>query len=132
MTGGILEVEPPPVVVDLIRPLVSRVGPIRQPTLGDSEEDGDKEEGDVSSLEGEQGSEEEEEEENLLPNPLKKKTYNANHLPDELFTAAFASKASTSKRKALDDEEDNPPKMTPKKPKRSHSRKDLLIVGYAF
>ena len=101
-------------------------------SMGDSEEDGDKEEGDVSSLEGEQGSEEEEEEENLLPNPLKKKTYNANHLPDELFTAAFASKASTSKRKALDDEEDNPPKKTSKKPKRSHSRKDLLIVGYAF
>jgi hypothetical protein len=99
---------------------------------GDSEKD-DDEQGDVSSFEGEQGSEEEEEEEeeeeaeSLPPNPLKK-TYNANHLPDELFTAAFASKTSTSKRKSPDDD---PPKQTSKKPKRSHTRTDL-IVGYAF
>ena len=111
-------------------------------SVGDLEEDGDdkEEQEDVSSLEGEQGEEEEEEEEEedeveekaeiLLPKPLKK-TYNANHLPDELFTAAFASKASTSKRKVLDDEEDNPPKKTTKKPKRSHTQRDLL-VGYAF
>ena len=106
-------------------------------SAGDLEEDGDdkEEQEDVSSLEGEQGEEEEEEEEDeeteiLLPNPLKKKTHNANHLPDELFTAAFASKASTSKRKVLDDEEDNSPKKTTKKPKRSHIQRDLL-VGYA-
>jgi hypothetical protein len=103
-------------------------------SVGDSEKDGDDEEEqeDVSSLEGDQGSMEEEEEEEEAeippPNPLKKKTYNANHLPDELFTAAFASKASTSKRKAPDDD---PPKQTSKKLKRLHTRRDL-IVGYAF
>jgi hypothetical protein len=99
-------------------------------SVGDSEEDGDdkEEEEDVSGLEDEEGSEEEEEE---IPPP--KKTFNANHLPDELFAAAFASKASTSKRKAPDEEEDNPSKRTPKMTKRSHThtRKDL-IVGYAF
>ena len=106
-------------------------------SVGDLEEDGDdkEEQEDVSSLEGEQGEEEEEDEDEeteiLLPNPLKRKTHNANHLPDELFTAAFASKASTSKRKVLDEEEDNPPKKTTKKPKRSHTQRDLL-VGYAF
>ena len=96
-------------------------------SLGDSEKDDDdkEEQEDVSSLEGE---EEEKEAEILPPNPLKKKTYNANHLPDELFTAAFASKTSTSKRKAPDDD---PPKQTSKKPKRSHTRRDI-IVGYAF
>jgi hypothetical protein len=51
------------------------------------------------------------------------------HLPDELFPAAIASKASTSKRKAPDDD---PSKQTSKKPKRLHTRRDLLIVGYAF
>ena len=107
-------------------------------SVDDSEKDGDdkEEREDVGSLEDEQDSEEEEEEEEekvetLLPNPLKKKTYKANHLPDELFTAAFASKASTSKRKDPDVEEDNPPKQTSKKLKRSHTRRDL-IVGYAF
>ena len=104
-------------------------------SVGDSEKDSDdkEEQEDVSSLEDEQGSEEDEEGEAeiLPPNPLKIK-HNANHLPDELFTAAFASKASTSKRKAPDDnKEDNPPKQTSKKPKRSHTRRDL-IVGYAF
>jgi hypothetical protein len=102
---------------------------------GDSEKDDDdkEEKEDVSSFEGEQDSEEEEEEEEedadfLSPNPLKKKTYNANHLPDELFTAAFASKKSASKRKVPDDDA---PKQTSKKPKRSHTRRDL-IVGYAL
>ena len=104
--------------------------------VGDSGKDGDdkEEEEDVSSLELEQGSDddddEKEEAEILAPDPLKK-TYKANHLPDELFTAAFASKASKSKRKTKDIEEDNPPKQTSKKPKRSHTREDL-IVGYAF
>ena len=104
-------------------------------SVGDSEKDSDdkEEQEDVGSLEDEQSSEEEEEEEKAeTSNPLKKIKYNANHLPDELFTAAFASKASTSKRKAPDDnKEDNLPKQTSKKPKRSHTRRDL-IVGYAF
>ena len=107
-------------------------------SVGDSEEDGDdtEEQEDGSSLEGELSSEEEEEEEEeeeaeiLPPNPSKK-TYNANHLPDELFTAAFASKASTSKRKDPEYEDDNPSKQTSKKPKRSQTRRDL-IVGYVF
>ena len=104
-------------------------------SVGDSVEDDEEEDQeDVSSPESEQGSneEEEEDEEAEIPPPKTlKKTYKANHLPDELFTAAFASKASTSKRKALDDEEDNPPKQASKKPKRPHTRRDL-IVGYAF
>ena len=96
----------------------------------DSEKDDDdkEEQEDVSSFESEQSSEEEEEEAEIpSPNAFKKKkTYNANHLPDELFTAAFASKTSTSKRKAPDDD---PPKQISKKPKRSNTRRDL-IVGY--
>jgi len=107
-------------------------------SVGDSEkDDGDKEEEqeDDSSLKDDQGSKEEgveEEAEVLPPNPLTKKTLNANHLPDKLFTAAFASKASTSKRKAPDDEEDNPPKQTSKKPKRPHTRRDLIVGSRAI
>jgi hypothetical protein len=98
----------------------------------DDDEEDDAE--DVSSIEDEQGSEEGEEGEAeiSLPKPLKKKSFNANHLPDELFTAAFASKASTSKRKATDvEKEDNPQRQTRKKRKRSQTQKDM-IIGYAF
>jgi len=96
---------------------------------GDSDSDSEnssEDEDDVSSLQNEQSSEEEEEAEILPPKP-KKKTYNPDHLPDELFTAAFASQASTSKRKTTEDEEDKPLKQTSKKPKRSHAQKDLIV-----
>ena len=98
---------------------------------GEDEEDGGEDEED---LEDDQGSEEDEEDdvETLAPKPKKKTYNNPDHLPDELFTAAFASQASTSKRKATEDEEDKPLKQTPKKKrKRSHTQKDL-IVGYVI
>jgi len=68
----------------------------------------------------------------ILPQKSKKKTYNPDHLPDELFTAAFASQASASKRKAPEDEEDKPLKQTLKKQKRSHTQKDLIVGSRAI
>jgi len=94
------------------------------------EEDSGEDEEDVSSLEDDQDEEDDnsDDAETLAPKP-KKKTYNPDHLPDELFAAAFASQASTSKRKAAEDEEDKPLKQTPKKkkPKRSHAQQDLIV-----
>ena len=97
-------------------------------------ENSDEDEDDGNSLYDDQGSvhsdeeqEEEEREAEILPLKPKKKPYNPDHLPDELFTAAFASQSSTSKRKTPEDEA---LKQTPKKRKRSHIQKDL-IVGYA-
>ncbi|KAF8798428.1 hypothetical protein BYT27DRAFT_7203520 [Phlegmacium glaucopus] len=99
----------------------------------DSENSGEDED-DVGSIDDEQGSvrsseEEEEEEAENLPLKPKKKTYNPDHLPDELFTAAFAS---SSKRKATEDEDDKPLKQTAKKAKRSHTQKDLIIGSRAI
>jgi len=106
---------------------------------GDSDSDSensDQVDEDVSSLDDDQGSihseEAEEEEAEILPQKSKKKTYNPDHLPDELFTAAFASQASASKRKAPEDEEDKPVKQTPKKQKRSHTQKDLMVGSRAI
>ena len=95
----------------------------------DSENSGDDDDDDDD--EDEQGSKQEEEEEEEEAEILfqKQRTYNANHLPDELFTAAFASKAPTPKRKTTEEDTSHP--KTAKKRKRSHTQKDL-IVGYAY
>ena len=93
---------------------------------GDSENSGEEDEEDESGLKNGQGSKGEEAEIlSLTKLPSKKKTHNANHLPDELFTAAFASKAPTSKRKTT--EEDNPQCQTRKKSKRSQTHKDIIV-----
>jgi len=59
----------------------------------------------VSNLDDEQGSVHSEEEAEFLSPKPKRKTYNPDHLPDEIFTAVFGSQASASKRKATADEE---------------------------
>ena len=56
------------------------------------------EEGESRNVDDSEGADDKEED-SELPNPYKK-TYNANHLPNKLFTAVFAFKAFTSQQKA--------------------------------
>ncbi|KAF8148645.1 hypothetical protein B0H34DRAFT_668340 [Crassisporium funariophilum] len=98
-----------------------------------SESDEDEEEDDDSDLDDEDDlsdSDDDEARQEELPQKSKKKVFNPDHLPDELFTAAFASQTAASKRKADDQGASTTLKST--KRKRSNVQKDVVIGSRAI
>ncbi|KAF8959861.1 hypothetical protein BDZ97DRAFT_1374089 [Flammula alnicola] len=96
---------------------------------GDSEEDSE-EDSEGSGLEGDDGDEEEEGEEKEPPKSQKTK-FNPDHLPDELFAAAFASKPKRTADSELDNENETT-KRPAKKRKFSNVPKDVVVGSCAI